>query len=587
MAWLPTLLGLGPGDVVVMPPVCYPTYEVGARLAGATVVRADSLTALGPDPRVRLVWVNSPGNPTGRVLPAAHLRKVVDWARERGAVVASDECYLPLGWDAEPVSVLSPEVCGGSYDGVLAVHSLSKRSNLAGYRAGFVAGDPALVAELLEVRKHAGMIVPAPVQAAMVAALRDEAHADGAAGAVPGPAGAAASRRSPAPASRIDALRGRALPLGDPRRGLLGHAWTGWRDAGILVAPGVFYGPGRAPARTGRADRVRRARRRGRRRLPGRGGWRRWMTRSPVRVAVVGTGLIGGSVLLRLRAAGARRDRLGPGSGDPRGGPPPGPDLRRRPRRRGPGPGRGLPRRAAADAAGDAGRGGRGHRRRSACSPTWAAPRPPSPRRRARRGCRRRFVPGHPMAGAERAGLTAADPDLLRRCGLGALSRAGRRSVRSASLAALLVDVFAARVVPMSAGRRTTGSWRSPRTCRTCWPARWPGRCSRLRCATRCSRSPPAASATAPGSPATPAEADRRHAARQPGQRAASSWPRCSAVLDDLAAAVRAGDAAGADRPLRARPGRSGGRLTGRYVRPTGGVPGSPADPAGGAGVPA
>lgn len=178
VAWLPTLLGIGPGDVVVVPSVAYPTYEDGARLVGATTVRTDSLTAVGPTSRVRLVWVNSPGNPTGRVLPATHLRKVVDWARERGAVVASDECYLPLGWEAEPVSVLSPEVCGGSYDSVLAVHSLSKRSNLAGYRAGFVAGDPALVAELLKIRKHAGMIVPAPVQAAMVAALGDQAHAD-------------------------------------------------------------------------------------------------------------------------------------------------------------------------------------------------------------------------------------------------------------------------------------------------------------------------------------------------------------------------------------------------------------------------
>lgn len=177
VAWLPTLLGIGSQDVVVVPSVAYPTYEDGARLAGATVVRADSLTALGPTPRVRLVWVNSPGNPTGRVLPAPHLRKVVDWARERGAVVASDECYLPLGWEAEPVSVLSPQVCGDSYDSVLAVHSLSKRSNLAGYRAGFVAGDPALVAELLKVRKHAGMIMPAPVQAAMVTALADERDA--------------------------------------------------------------------------------------------------------------------------------------------------------------------------------------------------------------------------------------------------------------------------------------------------------------------------------------------------------------------------------------------------------------------------
>ena len=90
VAWLPTLLGIGPGDTVVIPSVCYPTYEVGARLAGATVVRSDSLTALGPTPRVRLIWVNSPGNPHGRVLPEAHLAKVIAWARERGAVVASD-----------------------------------------------------------------------------------------------------------------------------------------------------------------------------------------------------------------------------------------------------------------------------------------------------------------------------------------------------------------------------------------------------------------------------------------------------------------------------------------------------------------
>ena len=105
--------------------------------------------------------MNSPSNPTGRVLPAVHLRKMVDWARERGAVLASDECYIALGWEAAPVSVLHPDVCGASRDGLLAVHSLSKRSNLAGYRAGFVTGDPALVADLLEIRKHAGMIMPA------------------------------------------------------------------------------------------------------------------------------------------------------------------------------------------------------------------------------------------------------------------------------------------------------------------------------------------------------------------------------------------------------------------------------------------
>src|SRR5206468_7484869 len=114
---------------------------------------------------------------TGAVLPAPHLRKVVDWARSRGTVVASDECYTDLFYGEQaPVSVLSPEVSGPSHAGLLALHSLSKRSNLAGYRAGLVAGDPALVASLLEVRKHAGMIVPAPVQAAMVTALTDDDH---------------------------------------------------------------------------------------------------------------------------------------------------------------------------------------------------------------------------------------------------------------------------------------------------------------------------------------------------------------------------------------------------------------------------
>ncbi|WP_431973066.1 succinyldiaminopimelate transaminase [Micromonospora haikouensis] len=246
VAWLPTLLGLGPGDVVVVPSICYPTYEDGARIAGATTVRTDSLTALGPDPRVRLVWVNSPGNPTGRVLPANHLRKVVDWARERGAVVASDECYLPLGWSAaaEPVSVLAPEVSGGSYDGLLAVHSLSKRSNLAGYRAGFVAGDPALVAELLKVRKHAGMIVPAPVQAAMIAALGDQEHAD------------AQRERYRARRERLlAAFTGAGFTVEHSEAGL--YLWlTRGEDCwatvdwlarrGILVAAGVFYGPGGA-----------------------------------------------------------------------------------------------------------------------------------------------------------------------------------------------------------------------------------------------------------------------------------------------------------------------------------------------------
>ena len=159
----------------MVPELAYPTYEVGARLAGAQVLLADSLTQIGPRSPA-LIYLNSPSNPTGAVLGADHLRKVVGWARERGAVVASDECYLGLGWDAEPVSLLHPSVCDGDHTGLLAIHSLSKTSSLAGYRAGFVAGDRALIAELLAVRKHAGMMMPTPVQGAMVAALDDDAH---------------------------------------------------------------------------------------------------------------------------------------------------------------------------------------------------------------------------------------------------------------------------------------------------------------------------------------------------------------------------------------------------------------------------
>jgi succinyldiaminopimelate transaminase len=244
IAWLPTLLGCGPGDVVVHPALAYPTYDVGARLAGARPVPADGLLALGPE-RVALAWLNSPSNPTGQVLPAEHLRKAVGWARDRGTVIASDECYIELGWDTTPLSVLHPDACGGSHQGLLAVHSLSKRSNLAGYRAGFVTGDPCLVAQLLEVRKHAGMIVPAPVQAAMAAALSDDAHAD------------VQHARYAARRDRLrPALEAAGWAIDQSAAGL--YLWASHPDldcwasvqrlagAGILVAPGEIYGPGGA-----------------------------------------------------------------------------------------------------------------------------------------------------------------------------------------------------------------------------------------------------------------------------------------------------------------------------------------------------
>jgi succinyldiaminopimelate transaminase len=240
IASLPTLLGCGAGDTVVCPELAYPSYDIGARLAGARAVASDGLASLGPR-RVRLVWVNSPANPTGRVLPAPHLRKMADWARERGAVLASDECYLELGWDSQPVSVLHPEVSGGEPAGLLAVYSLSKRSNMAGYRAGFVTGDPGLVADLLEIRRHTGMMLPAPVQAAMTAALADDAHAD-----------AQRTRYAARRAKLWAALAAAGWAIEHSEAGL--YLWASregldcWgsvgllADAGILVAPGEFYG---------------------------------------------------------------------------------------------------------------------------------------------------------------------------------------------------------------------------------------------------------------------------------------------------------------------------------------------------------
>lgn len=241
VAWLPTLLGLGPGDLVVHPEIAYPTYDVGARLAGATPVAADSLLALGPA-RVRLVWLNSPANPTGRVLPVDHLRKVVRWARERGAVVASDECYAELAWEGSVPSILDRAVCEGSHEGLLAVCSLSKRSTMAGYRAGYLAGDPLLVRELLEVRRHAGLMVPAPVQAAAAAALDDDGHV------------AQQRERYRGRRSLLRAAFERAgFRIDHSQAGLYLWAtrdepcWTtvGWlADRGVLVAPGDFYGAG-------------------------------------------------------------------------------------------------------------------------------------------------------------------------------------------------------------------------------------------------------------------------------------------------------------------------------------------------------
>lgn len=239
IANLPMQLGLGAGDLVVIPELAYPTYEVGARYAGCDVLAADSTVAIGP--RIpALIYVNSPANPHGAILGKDHLRKVVDFARERGALLVSDECYLEFAWEDTPWSVLHPDICGGSFDGILAVHSLSKRSNLAGYRDAFVTGDQGVVDELLAVRKHLGFMLPTPVQQAMAAALADDAH-------VKAQRFIYAARRADlrraleAAGFTVDHSEG-ALYLwatrGEPCRDTID--WLAER--GILAAPGDFYG---------------------------------------------------------------------------------------------------------------------------------------------------------------------------------------------------------------------------------------------------------------------------------------------------------------------------------------------------------
>jgi aspartate/methionine/tyrosine aminotransferase len=170
------------------------------------------------------------------------LRSAVAWGRSRGCVLASDECYITLGWSSSPVSVLHPSVCGGSFDGLLGVYSLSKRSNLAGYRSGFITGDPALIRELLLVCKQAGMIVPGPVQAAMTAALNDDAHAD-----------AQRSRYEARRSVLLAGLTAAGFQVDHSEAGL--YLWARHPDhdsrsacewlatsCGILVGPGHIYG---------------------------------------------------------------------------------------------------------------------------------------------------------------------------------------------------------------------------------------------------------------------------------------------------------------------------------------------------------
>ncbi|SDX79518.1 succinyldiaminopimelate aminotransferase apoenzyme [Modestobacter sp. DSM 44400] len=239
VALLPTLLGLGGKGTVVVPEVAYPTYEVGAIVAGLGVLRSD----VPPEDAdgIVLVWLNSPGNPDGRVLTDAQLSAWVAWGREHGVPVAADECYIELGWDVVPRSLLHPAVAGPHHTGLLAVHSLSKQSTAAGYRGGLLSGDPALVRRVWEVRRHLGLLVPTPVQAAMVAALSDDEHV-----------AVQRERYRRRRAQLAAAVRAAGVRIDHSKAGLYlwvtrdEDCWTtiDWlAGLGIVAAPGSFYGP--------------------------------------------------------------------------------------------------------------------------------------------------------------------------------------------------------------------------------------------------------------------------------------------------------------------------------------------------------
>lgn len=243
ISWLPVLLGLGSGDVVVQPKVAYTAYAVGAAFAGATLVSEDDPDKW-PD-NTKLIWINSPGNPDGKVFSAAHLARALKRARELGALLASDECYSELGWsepwDKEVIpSILDERVCGNSYEGLLCVYSLSKQSNMAGYRAAFAVGSKQLIKDLVNLRMHAGMMMPLPTQQAVIAALGDYEHV---------------AKEKLIYQKRRDvllhAIKKFGFQVSDSEAGLYLWASLGedcWKtvdrmsELGIVVVPGSFYG---------------------------------------------------------------------------------------------------------------------------------------------------------------------------------------------------------------------------------------------------------------------------------------------------------------------------------------------------------
>ena len=233
-------------DTVLYPAVSYPTYEMSATLAGCRAVAVQVTAAGGLDlasidpadaARALLLWVNSPNNPTGAL---DDLNATAAWGRANDVPVFSDECYAEFTWDGPGRTILE-----SGLDGVVAVHSLSKRSNLAGLRAGFYAGDPELVTYLQEVRKHVGMLVPGPVQAAAAVALADDDHVTAQRDVY--------RRRLERMAHIVTAWSGLEVPFPSGAFYLWFDAHDGWefaekfaKAAGALASPGDFYGAGGA-----------------------------------------------------------------------------------------------------------------------------------------------------------------------------------------------------------------------------------------------------------------------------------------------------------------------------------------------------
>lgn len=238
VALLPMLLGLNASSSVAIPTLAYPTYAVGANAVSAKVVLADTPNQLTE--KVDLVWLNSPSNPTGKVLTNAELSDWITFARDTNTIVASDECYLTLGWDQTPTSILNRDLTNGNYQNLIALHSLSKRSSLAGYRAAAISGDKAIVAALLLARKHLGLITPTPSQAAAAAAWSDEAHATKQRSVYQNRRSVMQQAFSSAGFEIVDSAAGLYLWL---TRGEDCWQSVNWlAERGILVAPGVFYG---------------------------------------------------------------------------------------------------------------------------------------------------------------------------------------------------------------------------------------------------------------------------------------------------------------------------------------------------------